>query len=111
MEESAVSLGNDFDDISTIRGFDPMAGAPALTEGAVSRVARHAMVHERRPWTRRRFRLVTLSAALGSGAAITACVLGLSAAATPDLPILAIGKGSRGADALPMIPDIKYVFT
>jgi hypothetical protein len=77
--------------LTRIAAVDPAAGVAPLSDGALSRVVRHAMTPTRRVWSRGRFRLATFGALVGSGGMVLAAVLGIEAAA-PGLPVLAIGK-------------------
>jgi hypothetical protein len=91
-EEHAVTRQGTHDDLlMRIAAADPAAEVAPLSEGALSRIVRHAMTPTPRVWSRGRFRLASFGAIVGSGGLVLAAVLGIEAA-SPSLPVLAIGK-------------------
>lgn len=89
-EHTVEGLGGHDELMTRVAAADPAARIRPLSEGALDRVTRHAMVPTPRPWSRRRFRLATLGALATSGGLVLAGVLGIEAAA-PGLPVLALG--------------------
>jgi hypothetical protein len=100
-------LGTREELMSRLRATDPAVGLAPLSDGATSRIIRHAMTPTLRPWSRRRFRLASVGAFLSSGGLVVAGILGIQAAAAPGLPVLSLGSLARTlsqrstTDALP----------
>jgi hypothetical protein len=116
---------NGHDDVMTRVARLDDAPTEALSDGALERITRMAMVDGPSPWSRARLRLASLGAMFGSGAVVVAGIVGLQAAAPEALPVLAIGSSAShdlGADASRtptaskplgglMIPYLDYEFT
>src|SRR5579862_4149919 len=90
-EEQDVTRSQEDDLVRRLSVADPASELAPLSDGALSRVVRHAMTPTPRPWSRRRFRLATLGALAGSGGLVLAGVLGLETA-SPGLPVFALGR-------------------
>jgi hypothetical protein len=88
-------LGGHDELMSRLRATDPAVGLASLSDGATSRIIRHAMTPTLRPWSRRRFRIASFGAFLSSGGLVVAGILGIQAAGAPGLPVLSLGSLAR----------------
>lgn len=96
--------------IQRLAAADPLPSSAPLSEGALSRVARHAMAPAPRPWSPRRLRLASLGAVIGSGGAVVAGIALVGQAVPAALPVFSFARAPSAS--LPMIvADVKYVFT
>ncbi len=83
---------------------NPVPGDVVANQFALERMIRSASAPQPGIWSRARYAVTASTAAIGSGAAVLALIVGLSSAA-PELPILALGgasgaKMSASADAI-----------
>jgi len=79
---------------------NPVPDEVVPNQFALERMIRNASATQPGIWSRARYAVTATSAAIGSGAAVLALIVGLSSAA-PELPVLALGGSSTSKMSAP----------
>jgi len=93
-------MENHNDPIDRLSKANPVPAEVVLNEFALERMIRNASATQPGIWSRARYAVTATSAAIGSGAAVLALIVGLSSAA-PELPVLALGGAGASKMSAP----------
>jgi hypothetical protein len=93
-------MENHNDPLDRLSKANPVPDEVVPNQFALERMIRNASATQPGIWSRARYAVTATSAAIGSGAAVLALIVGLSSAA-PELPVLALGGSSTSKMSAP----------
>jgi len=93
-------MENHNDPLDRLSKANPVPGEVVPNQFALERMIRNASATQPGIWSRARYAVTATSAAISSGAAVLALIVGLSSAA-PELPVLALGGSGTSKMSAP----------